>query len=813
MNKFDVYSKTLIVILLSVFFVPVYACKVPVEKFCVEYYKNSTLKGKPTVSRKAPVIKYNWGNHRPARRIPKNNFSARWRGRFYFLDTEYSFRVAADEGVRLMLDGQTIIDHWQGGVGKAYSVIFKPGAGKHLVEVEYFDSKGSAYLNVEWEPEPLKTQLLTVDTPLDQSINSTVSIVGKKSFVTKRSKAKSKIFLKPNRPGITAISKQAPIGINLSSFNYWSASIPFKDLLMQSGGLKVINKRTHKPCSKQPPLDTGGYPRFLPRRCLVRIRSVFHIGSDELWPSNTALYQPGRYVLLYQGRGKIKLSWDAKNIVNKSAGRIEFNVPTPKNGIEIQITAIDVNNPIRDMHIVHINDESSYKTQPFNEKWLNLLKPFDVIRFLDWGKVSENKLVYSGEAVSHTRQSILLPFSAPAEDDVFNDMVVMLNIDDKWPRILIDRYEGQTRTLYLKTPIEISANGKQPTITIYDFLNRKWGDRALATTLGQSSAKGVAFETMIKLANTLNVNPWINIPTAADDNFVEELALLLKNTLNPNLKCYIEYSNETWNFSYPGYHYSEAKARELHLAGTTIMADAWHDYRAVEIFKIFNRIYEENDLRQSRQQSRIVRVLTSQTAWLDRAIKVMDWKMPNNDWPTEGKAAYEYADAWAVTSYFYLDPDMSLDNLGIDELIDAQITNINTLFGDSHTPGLIRKIIQQSKARGLQLVVYEGGTHVTAPHDRDDLVKKLAQVNKDPRMKDVYTVMLQQWEGLYKEYGAKWVGVLNHYYDIGRYNKFGYWGLLQSTYQAPESAPKYQAIIDYVSVPKYQVAVDYVSVP
>jgi len=77
------------------------------------------------------------------------------------------------------------------------------------------------------------------------------------------------------------------------------------------------------------------------------------------------------------------------------------------------------------------------------------------------------------------------------------------------------------------------------------------------------------------------------------------------------------------------------------------------------------------------------------------------------------------------------------------------------------------------------------------------LIEKLAQVNKDARMKDVYLLLIEKWHELYQTYGADTIGVWNHYYDVGRYGQSGYWGLLQSTYQNPQTAPKYQAITDF----------------
>jgi hypothetical protein len=782
----------------------------------VDFFKDIHLSGKPLATQKTPYIKYDWGNRAPARGLPFDRFSARWSGRFSFKEGQYEFLAQADDGVRIRLDGRLILDHWFDTPASDYRATVTPGTGMHLVEVEYFEAIGNARLMVNWKQSAVTSAISTVAA-------SRVPTVAAASVPLETSVAKTQS--KPDIPAITVAGKsthsatttqgpvsqeqvaparnvdKAPIGINLSPFSYYSPTIPFKDLMMQNGGFTVLKQGSNDPCPEQPALDQEGYPNSLPNDCTFRIWIAFHILGDDFWPAGTPPYQPGHYVLLYQGRGKLRLGWDATNVEYKNEGRIEFDVPTPYAGIQIEITSMAWNDPVRDMHIVHDNDEESFREQPFNQKWLTLLSPFQLLRFMDWGKVSSNESVYSSTAVSHTAQSVTLPDSAPDTDGAFANMVALLNIDGKWPRVMIDSYDGETRTLYFKSLIETSGNGKQPTVNIYNFLNRTWAERALPNTLGQATPKGVAFETMIKLANTLNVDPWINIPTAADDKFVEQLAWLIKTSLKPGLKCYLEYSNETWNYGYPGYHYSEAKARQLELTGTWIQADAWQAYRAVEIFKIFNRVFGEPDLHEARSQSRLVRVLTSQTAWLDRAKMVMDWQMPNNALPTQGHPAYKYADAWAVTTYFYLDEGKSLESLSIEELFAAQLDNVNSLFGDSKTPGLIRNILAEAKSRNLQLVAYEGGTHVLAPQNNAELIAKVAQINKDPRMKEVYSVLLNHWNKLYQEFGGESVGVLNHYSDISRYGKYGFWGLLQSSYQNPAIAPKYQAIRDYVSGP------------
>ncbi len=65
---------------------PAFACDVPANRYCVDFFKGTDLQGKPLYTGKAPYtyIKYNWAKSSPARGVPKDNFSARWRGQFQF---------------------------------------------------------------------------------------------------------------------------------------------------------------------------------------------------------------------------------------------------------------------------------------------------------------------------------------------------------------------------------------------------------------------------------------------------------------------------------------------------------------------------------------------------------------------------------------------------------------------------------------------------------------------------------------------------------------------------------------------------------
>ena len=88
-------------------------------------------------------------------------------------------------------------------------------------------------------------------------------------------------------------------------------------------------------------------------------------------------------------------------------------------------------------------------------------------------------------------------------------------------------------------------------------VNGSWAGRRLPDYASQAAvgpSKGMAWEYAIQFWNETGKDAWVNIPYTADDDYVTQLATLLKNTLNPGVKIYVEYSNELWNMygSFPG---------------------------------------------------------------------------------------------------------------------------------------------------------------------------------------------------------------------------------------------------------------------
>ena len=80
----------------------------------------------------------------------------------------------------------------------------------------------------------------------------------------------------------------------------------------------------------------------------------------------------------------------------------------------------------------------------------------------------------------------------------------------------------------------------------------------------------VAHELIVDLCNRLNIDPWINIPVRASDNYVSNLGAFLAANLNADRKVYFEYGNETWN---PGAGFADSRAWVERIDFTKYLAD------------------------------------------------------------------------------------------------------------------------------------------------------------------------------------------------------------------------------------------------
>jgi YD repeat-containing protein len=127
---------------------------VPTDRWRGEYYNSTTLTGELAMVRDdgAGILDFNWGGGGPSSACSVNadNFSARWTRMVNFAAGTYRFTVTGDDGVRLWVGGQMVIDKWILQGATTYTADVPLPAGTHEVKLEYFESGGDAVARLSW---------------------------------------------------------------------------------------------------------------------------------------------------------------------------------------------------------------------------------------------------------------------------------------------------------------------------------------------------------------------------------------------------------------------------------------------------------------------------------------------------------------------------------------------------------------------------------------------------------------------------------------------------------------------------------------
>ena len=131
-----------------------------------EYFGNRELQGNPVLIRDEPQIDFNWGEGRPAANLPADHFSARWQRRVSFEAGTYRFFLRMDDGARVYLDSQLILDEWRDGADRTVNVDVTLPGGERALQVEFFESSGVARVGFWWQLAPTATPTPTETTTL-----------------------------------------------------------------------------------------------------------------------------------------------------------------------------------------------------------------------------------------------------------------------------------------------------------------------------------------------------------------------------------------------------------------------------------------------------------------------------------------------------------------------------------------------------------------------------------------------------------------------------------------------------------------------
>ncbi len=202
-------------------------------------------------------------------------------------------------------------------------------------------------------------------------------------------------------------SQNPKLGINVGSLGKLSSSIPFTDIFKISRGwftsceFDWASGRAIDPgCTRQTSLNTreqdilqldgNGWVRALPT---PQEQPVF-TSVTSTWRL-TEHFPTGRYVVLYDGEGTMKLTGDLR-MGHQTQGHMEFDLLSPKRNLRLQITRTDPRrngNYIRNIRIVPKANEHNYKRQVFNPDYIARIREMHSLRFMPWSNPRGNQAV------------------------------------------------------------------------------------------------------------------------------------------------------------------------------------------------------------------------------------------------------------------------------------------------------------------------------------------------------------------------------------------------------------------------------------
>lgn len=522
-------------------------------------------------------------------------------------------------------------------------------------------------------------------------------------------------------PGIT----NPNLGFGLAGVHDWAVQQPFLNVM-----------KTARPWIGHRPGQWGGFefadlvagghvsPQGWPLRIPEEATALATLVLTDLPPE--ARHAAGRYVLTWAGKGDLTLEGRATNRAY-SPGRIAFDYTPGEGAVILTLRAIDAADPIRDLVMVR-EDRAAALAQGavFNPDWLARLQGVRLLRFMDW---------------MATNNSVLERLADRPRPDDFT-----------WARA------------------------------------------------------GVPMEVMLALANALRADPWFTIPHRAEDALVREMATLARDGLDPGLRAYVEYSNEVWNWQFEQARWADDMGRARWGDATSWVQ--FYALRAMQVAGIWRDAFGPQGA------DRLVRVISSQTGWLGLEDQILNAPLVVAEGLPAPAAAF---DAYAVTGYFAAalgTPErlgvlrgwlaeslaaaaLQADAQGLtgqsrqdwlaahrlDLAISRAAAELENGFVTGQAEDTLEHLIAQvwphharaARDAGLDLVMYEGGTHVVAQGaavDDAELTAFFHALNYSPEMAALYARLLAGW-------AAVSAAPFNAFTDVEVPTRWGSWGALR----------------------------------
>ncbi|MEW6056413.1 MAG: hypothetical protein AB1540_07345 [Bdellovibrionota bacterium] len=561
-------------------------------------------------------------------------------------------------------------------------------------------------------------------------------------------------------PGPVADNSRSPLGTNLGAPASWHPDWAFVDQFVKARDWIPGTTFASGQCGAQ---WNSGQSMTMDSKGWVVDAPAGVCPHTLIMDSGTA--QIGQYVMLWEGSGDIGVRHDARNFRVTGPGRAVFDLPaSTTGGVNVVLNSFDRANPVRNIRVI---SPGGVCGRSVNQ--LNFLKGCSTARG-GAGSCDAGDSCFDFEQVYWNR------FSDPVS--------AMNNPKAVFHPASLDRLK-KFRAVRFMDWMHTNDFSR-----ITSWSQRSTVDRQPAFRGGY----GIAYEFMVAMANVLKADPWINIPHQANDDYVNQIARLFRDSLSPELKTYVEYTNEAWNsaYAYPQSGYTRTQEGCVYNASNYQWSNCpdwgrrFYAQRTRQIMNIWTNIYGEASL------NRIVRVIGAFSGYPDWNVEIM------RHWG-DNSGTNRRADALAIAPYFG-------GSMGSEPEVSSWTTDIlfNQIFNGGRlgqSQSALKSVESQitrgatlANQYGLDLISYEGGQHLVGVGNLQNDINMqnlFIAANRDPRMGQAYTQYLNTW----RNNGGKLFMSFTHM-DV--YSKWGSFGTLEYLMQPTSSAPKFNALMNFI---------------
>jgi len=129
-----------------------------------DYYQSASAGAFTTLklTRVDPMVNFDWGTGSPDPAVPADLFAVRWTGLVQpRLTDTYAFYTLSDDGVRLWVDNQLLIDNWTDhGQTENIGTIPLTAGQPYQIRMEYYENGGGAAAKLSWSATGLPEEFI-----------------------------------------------------------------------------------------------------------------------------------------------------------------------------------------------------------------------------------------------------------------------------------------------------------------------------------------------------------------------------------------------------------------------------------------------------------------------------------------------------------------------------------------------------------------------------------------------------------------------------------------------------------------------------